>query len=50
MKNKEKFADEIIDFACSEDSIALNLKGEIVGYSSLNSCKNCKFCVEGVDL
>lgn len=49
MKNKEKFADKIIDFACSEDSIALNTKGEIVGCSALNSCKDCKFYVEGVD-
>lgn len=50
MKNRETFKDEIIDFACSEDSIALNPKGDIVGHSSLNSCKDCKFYVEGIDL
>lgn len=45
MKNREKFKDEIIDFACSEDSIALNSKGEIVGCYSI-FCKDCKFYTE----
>lgn len=42
MKNKEKFADKIIDFACTRDNIAVNIKGEVVGCSSL-ICENCKF-------
>lgn len=42
MKNKEKFADKIIDFACIRDNIAVNIKGEVVGCSSL-ICENCKF-------
>lgn len=41
MKNKEKFADEIIDFACSEEHIAVDVKGEIVRCRSLR-CENCK--------
>lgn len=42
MKNKEKFIDEIIDFACSEDHIAVNVKGEIAECYNL-CCENCKF-------
>lgn len=42
MKNKEKFADKIIDFACTRDNIAVSIKGEVVGCSSL-ICENCKF-------
>lgn len=45
MKNKDKFADKIIDFACTVDRIALNDKLEIVGCSSIH-CKNCKFYIE----
>lgn len=45
MKNKEKFKDEILDFACTVDRIALNDKLEIVGCSSIH-CKNCKFYIE----
>lgn len=45
MKNKEKFADKIIDFVCTVDRIALNDKLEIVGCSSIH-CKNCKFYIE----
>ena len=41
MKNKEKFADEIIDFACSDEPIAVDVKGEIVECGSL-LCENCK--------
>ena len=43
MKNKEKFADKIIDFACSEDSIAVDSKGEVVSCASMVSCENCMF-------
>lgn len=42
MKNREKYADKIIDFACIRDNIAVNIKGEVVGCSSL-ICENCKF-------
>ena len=42
MKNKEKYLDKIIDFACTRDNIAVNIKGEVVGCSSL-ICENCKF-------
>ena len=41
MKNKEKFEDKIIDFACSEEHIAVDAKGEIVACWSL-PCENCK--------
>ena len=47
MKNKEKFADEIIDLLCtSKDPIAVNFKGEIVRCHDI-FCKNCKFHKEG---
>lgn len=47
MKNREKYADKIIDFACnSNDSITLNTKGEVVGCSFLDSCEDCKFYME----
>ena len=45
MKNKEKFIDELADFACTSENIAINLKGEIVGCRHL-SCKDCKFNME----
>lgn len=43
MKNKEKFVDKIIDFALSEDAIAVDVKGEIVECRSLLHCEDCKF-------
>lgn len=45
MKNKEKFIDKLADFACIGDSIAINIKGKIVGCRCL-SCKDCKFNME----
>lgn len=43
MKNREKFADKIIDFACnSNDSIAVDNQGEVVS-CNMTDCKNCKF-------
>lgn len=43
MKNREKFADKIIDFACNNsDSIAVDNQGEVVSCNRIN-CKNCKF-------
>lgn len=45
MKNKEKFADKIIDFACTRDNIAVNNQGEVVGCYSL-LCENCMFYTE----
>ena len=46
MKNKEKFADKIIDFACSEDRIAVNNKREVVSCINMGLCENCKFYTE----
>ena len=46
MKNKEKFADKIIDFACIEDSIAVDNEGEVTSCASMVSCENCRFCME----
>ena len=46
MKNKEKFADKIIDFALGEDSIAVDSQGEIVSCASMVSCENCRFYTE----
>ena len=48
MKNREKFKDEIIDFALNEDSIAVDSQGEIVGCRSIQ-CKDCKFHEKGAD-
>lgn len=48
MKNKEKFANKIIDFACTRDNITVNIKGEVVGCCSIQ-CKDCKFYEEGKD-
>ena len=46
MKNKEKFLDNIIDFACIEDSIAVDNEGEVTSCASMVSCENCRFCTE----
>lgn len=46
MKNKEKFKDEILDFALSEDSIAVDNQGEVVSCASMFSCENCRFGTE----
>ena len=40
MKNREKFADETLDFACSEDTTAVNNQEEVV------SCENCRLGTE----
>ena len=42
MKNKEKFIDKLVDFACTRDNIAVDVKGEIVECWSFH-CENCKF-------
>lgn len=46
MKNKEKFADKIIDFACTGERIAVNNKGEVVSCINMGLCENCKFGME----
>ena len=46
MKNKEKFADKIIDLACTGERIAVNNKGEVVSCISVGLCRNCKFGME----
>ena len=48
MKNREKFKYEIIDFACTRDNIAVNIKGEVVGCCSMQ-CKDCMFYEKGED-
>lgn len=46
MKNKEKFADKIIDVACIGERIAVNNKGEVGSCIGMGLCRNCKFGVE----
>lgn len=46
MKNKEKFADKIIGFACSEERIAVDNEGKIVSCNGMYGCKNCRFYTE----
>lgn len=46
MKNKEKFLDKIIDFACTGERIAVNNKGEVGSCIGMGLCRNCKFGVE----
>lgn len=42
MKNREKFAKEILDIACSGSSIAMDFDGNLVSCSKLN-CNECCF-------
>lgn len=42
MTNKEKFAKEILDIACTGSGIAMDLNGNLVPCIGL-SCGNCKF-------
>lgn len=42
MTNREKYAKEILDIACSGGNIAL-VEGEIVSCFSIEECKNCAF-------
>ena len=45
MKNKEKFAKEILDIACNGDSIAMiKESGHIVSCYSVVNCDECLFC------
>ena len=48
MKNREKFAKEIFDIACSGSSIAM-IKGEnkLIPCSELKCCDNCEFDCDG---
>ena len=46
MKNKEKFAKEIIEVACSGSKLAL-YNGEIRACKDL-TCSECEFCGKGV--
>lgn len=52
MKNKEKYAKEIIDVACSGDSIAVTKEGERVVRCGNIACSECLFvplnCVEKI--
>lgn len=52
MKNKEKYAKEIIEVACSGDSIAVTKVGERVARCSKIACSECLFvplnCVEKI--
>ena len=49
MKNKEKFADKILDFACSEERIAVDNQGEVVSCSGMASCEDCKFDIRNCE-
>lgn len=49
MKNKEKFADKILDFACSEERIAVDNQGEVVSCSGMASCEDCKFYIRNCE-
>ena len=45
MKNKEKFAKEILDIACNGDSIAMiKESGRLVSCYSVVNCDECLFC------
>lgn len=52
MKNKEKYAKEIVEVACSGDSIAVTKVGERVVRCSKIACSECLFvplnCVEKI--
>lgn len=52
MKNKEKYAKEIIEIACSGDSIAVTKVGERVVWCGNIACSECLFtplnCVEKI--
>lgn len=52
MKNKEKFAKEIVEVACSVDSIAVTKEGERVVRCGNIACSECLFvplnCVEKI--
>lgn len=49
MKNKEKFAYKILDFACSEERIAVDNQGEVVSCSGMASCEDCKFDIRNCE-
>lgn len=43
MKNKEKYAKEIVEIACSGDTIAVTKEGECVVRCSGTACSECLF-------
>lgn len=43
MKNKEKFAKEIVEIACNGNSISVDKNGTLVACGKLK-CKECIFC------
>ena len=45
MKNREKFAKEILDIACKGSSIAMNFDGNLVSCSNFH-CHKCKFNID----
>lgn len=47
MKNREKFAKEILDIACSNRSIAVTKENKVV-YCSNIPCESCMFCGEHI--
>lgn len=47
MKNKEKYAKEIIDIACDGDDIAIDKRTGKVSSCTHVPCSNCLFCKNG---
>lgn len=45
MKNREKFAKEILDIACKGDVIAVTKDNKVVGCDDID-CEQCLFCKE----
>ena len=47
MKNKEKYAKEIMNIACDGDDIAIDKRTEKVSSCTHVPCSNCLFCKNG---
>lgn len=43
MKNREKYAKEILDIACSGSSIAMDVNGNLFPCVDCNNCEECRF-------
>lgn len=43
MTNREKFAEQILDIACSGSSIAMNIDGNLFPCVECDNCEECKF-------
>lgn len=47
MKNKEKYAEEIVEIACDGDDIAIDKRTGKVSSCTHVTCSNCLFCKNG---